>query len=206
MRNQKLTFGVLAMSVLLTFSACQKDNAIKPVVEEAALEFESEVYQLPDIDDLENPVVTGDTETTLFSTQTSNNTVSPERRLSYILKQLRLDENQRRAVRAYVEQHAVCIEEHRSKVQEMHQQLLRKANAAREDYIMAYKAGRITKPELDEKLKALQGKLREEIQKLEQKQFHIRIMRKCRAELFTNIASVLNPEQKHKFRRWVQSL
>jgi hypothetical protein len=52
------------------------------------------------------------------------------------------------------------------------------------------------------RLEALRSTVKAEMQKHEEKQAHMRNMRKCREELNSKIESVLNAEQLQKWNRW----
>jgi hypothetical protein len=205
MKNLKLTCGSLAFAVLLTFTSCQQEDAV-PTMEAETIEYTAAEYQLSDLGELENPEVTKATEISEFRIQSTENSTSSTPSLPFILKKLDLDENQRKAIREFAEQQAACVSEHREKVRELHQDLLKKANAIREDHVRAYRAGRISKEELDKRLGTLRERLQEQLNKYEPKQMHMRIMYKCRSELMKNIESVLNRDQLYKWNRWKQTL
>jgi hypothetical protein len=202
MKTMRHTFGGLALAVSLLFTGCQKEDAQAP----ADLEFASAEFQLPDLADLETPEVTMGTETAEFKCTPREASKEKMELLKRALKNLNLDENQRTAVKGFVQQHHACIAEHMTKIKELHTTLLARANAAREDYVKAYKAGRITKAQLEEKLTQLRASLREEMTKHDVKQTHMRILRRCRQELLQKIESVLNPTQLQKWNNWKSQL
>ncbi|MDX5419585.1 MAG: hypothetical protein LPK09_10245 [Hymenobacteraceae bacterium] len=203
MRNLKLTFAALACAVFFTLTGCQKDD-VDPIAEESIQLSETD-FQITDVNGYENPAITGATENTTFNAQ-SHDQKDETKTLIYILRRLNLNERQQHAIKSFVVQHEECVRHHRSKIQQHHEEMLKRANAVREELVAAYKAGKISKPELEAKLKTLQEKLREEMQKHHDKQLHIRIMRQCRSQLFARIESVLGPEQLAKWKRWKMHL
>lgn len=206
MKKIRLTCGILAFSVLLSLTSCQKDEAIAPGIE--ATEFAAADFQLAD---LESPDVTIASETHAFGIHNdrkanTHSKTQDSHTLGFILRQLNLDQTQRKAIRGFLEAQAACVSEHRPKVKERHEELLKRANLIREEYVKAYQAGRITKAELEVKLTNLRERLKGQLQNDEQKQMRMRIMQKCRTDLMAKIASVLNREQLQKFNRWRESL
>ncbi|WP_242917438.1 hypothetical protein [Pontibacter liquoris] len=200
----KLTCSAVAFAALIAFSGCQKED-VNPEREEAVLAVDEQGGAITDVNGLENPIITGASESTAFGVNTTD--TRPESyRLTYILKRLNLNEGQRTAVRRFVEAYEVCVAEHRSKVQQYHEELLKRANAIREEHISAYRAGAITKQELDQRLANLHKKLEEEIKKHPGRQMHVRIMHRCRMELFSKVESVLGPEQLKRWEQWKSRL
>lgn len=206
MKKQKLTLGMLAMSILLSFSACQKDDVIEPEIQNTTLEQNAVANYTTDFVNLENPTILGATDKTEFSIKYEKRADSQERTLADVLKRLNLNERQSRAAKEFVHQYSGCAEKHRAKIIEIHQQLVKRANAIREEYLKAYKEGKLTKRELEHKLHALKANLKMHINTNKQAHEHFQMIRKCRTELFRNIASVLNPEQLQKFKHWVNTL
>ncbi|AKQ45915.1 hypothetical protein TH63_10095 [Rufibacter radiotolerans] len=198
MKNLRLTWGMLAFSVFLTFTACQK-NDVDPATELTGTEF-----QMANLTELEAPEVTSQSETDEFRCKPGDST--RVHALVNILKQLNLDENQRKAVKNFARQHQQCVAEHIIKIHQLHKELLHKANVAREEQLKAFKEGKITKAQLEERLMAIRANLREELMKHEVKQLHMRIVRRCRMELLTKIESILNQQQLQKWNTWKASL
>lgn len=203
MRNIRLICGILAFSVFSTFTSCQKDDAFAP--DKDATEFAKAEYQLTDLKVLEKPEVTIASEAQTFGVH-DDKKCQDTHSLDFILRNLSLNETQRKAVKEFVKGHASCVSEHQSKVKERHQELVKHANAGREEYVKAYKAGKITKAQLEEKLTAMREKLKGQLQNDEHKQMRLRILQKCRTDLMAKIASVLNREQLQKFNRWRENL
>ncbi len=206
MKSFKLTWGALAISACLIFSGCQKDDAVTPDTDVLDAAFSSADFQLEDLNALEKVSITGATETTAFGMGHTDASTETRHPLAHILERMNLDERQKLAVRGFVQEHNSCIKEHHAKIQELHKQLLSKANAIREEYIRAYNAGRISKAELEQKLHTLRERMQEELNKDEVKQMHMRILRKCRQDLFSKIASVLNSEQLRMWNHWKENL
>jgi hemoglobin-like flavoprotein len=198
MKNLRLTWGMLAFSVFLTFTACQKED-LEPTTELTGTEF-----QLADLPDLEAPSVTGQTETDEFRCKPGDST--RVHALVTILKQLNLDENQRKAIKGFARQHQQCVAEHLIRINLLHKELLQKANQAREEQLKAFKEGKITRAQLEERLTAIRTAVQEELAKHEVKQLHMRAVRKCRLELVSKIESVLNQQQLQKWNTWKASL
>ena len=199
---------MLAVSAMLMFSACQKEDAVMP--DTATMEVAASEFQLEDLTNLEKPDVTTATETDDFRIRETDKRETDRKTdaahsLGSILKHLNLDESQRTAIKGFMEQQSACVAEHKTKIQERHQALMQKANARREELVKAYRAGRITKAELQEKLTSLHERLKAQLHSDEAKQARVRMMHKCRAELMANIKSVLTREQQHKFNRWLES-
>ena len=194
----------MACAALITLSGCQKDE-VGPEMEEAVLAFDDQKFQITDVNEMENPVITDASESTAFSA-THTDTRPETHKLTYILKRLNLNERQKAAVQKFVAQHEECVAEHRSRVQQYHEELLKKANAIREEHISAYKAGSISKQELERRLSVLRERLKEEIKKHHDRQVHLQNMRRCRANLFAKIESILGPEQLAKWTHWKKHL
>lgn len=190
------------MSAILTFTSCQKDDTIDPALDS----FASEEFQLEDLDALENTDVTSGSESSVFGTSSTEAMHSERHSLSFILPKLNLNQRQRAAIRGFAKDHASCVAEHRHRIHELHRKLLAKANAVREKYITDYRAGNISREELEKRLTSLRERLRNEINKDDRKLRHMRAMRKCRLDLMKNIESVLNREQRQLWDRWKQSL
>ena len=203
MRNLKLTFAALACAAFITLTGCQKDE-VDPMAEES-IQLNEADFQITNVDGYENPTITGASENTAFDAQ-CHDKKDETKTLIYILRRLNLNERQQHAIKNFVAQHEACVKHHRSKIQQHHEEMLKRANAVREELVAAYKAGKISKPELEAKLKALHENLRAEMQKHHEKQLHIRIMHHCRAELFAKIESVLRPEQLAKWMHWKKHL
>ncbi|WP_125185370.1 hypothetical protein [Botryobacter ruber] len=203
MKHIKLSFGMLAVSALLTFSACQKEDAVMP--DTATMELAASEFQLEDLESLENPVITAATETQDFRIRETDRKTDAAHSLGSILKHLNLDEAQRTAIKGFMEQQTACVAEHKAKIQERHRELMQRANATREELVKAYKAGRITKAELEERLASLHERLKTQLHSDEAKQVRVRMLHKCRAELLANIRSVLTREQLQKWHRWAES-
>lgn len=127
------------------------------------------------------------------------------RGLPFILKQLNLNERQKTAIKGFVAQHCDCVSEHHQKVHAIHHEMVKKANARRNELMAAYKAGRISKTDLHQKLEELRGRVKAEMQNHADKHKQMRIMRGCREELNSRIESVLNAEQLQKWNRWKAS-
>ena len=199
MKNFKLSCSAVALAVLITFTGCQKED-VDPDLKEAVVGTDGQELQITEVQGLGNPVITEATESTVFGVATD--TRLPSERLIYILKRLNLDERQRTAVKTFVEEHEACVAEHHSKVQQIHEEVLQKANAIRKERISTYRAGKITKQELDQRLHTLHERLKEEIQKHQDRQIPLQIMHTCRAELFSKIESVLGTEQLAKWMQW----
>ena len=191
------------MAALLTLTACQKEETIDPTQE---VEFADAEFQLEDLDALENATVTHGSETAAFGMSHTDAAHNDRHSLSFILPKLNLNDRQKMAIRGFVKEHSSCMAVHHSRIQALHQELLKRANAIREEYVKAYKAGKISQRELEQKLAALREKVREEISKHEQRQLHLRALRKCRMELMTKIESVLDREQRQLWNRWKLSL
>ena len=202
MRNLKLTFAAMACAAFFSLTGCQKDQ-VDPL-EEAVVIDESQ-FQITEVNGYANPTVTNASESTSFNAHCTDKR-DETKTLVYILRRLNLSERQVHAIKGFVAQHEACVKHHRAKVMQHHEEMLKRANAHREELIAAYKAGKISKPELEAKLKALHEKLKEEMQKHQDKQLHIRIMHHCRSELFSKIESVLNKEQLAKWMRWKSTL
>lgn len=190
------------MSAILAFTSCHKDDTIDPSLDH----FTAEEFQLEDLDALETTDVTTGSETSAFGISNEEAVHSKRHSLSSILPKLNLDQRQRAAIRGFAKGHAACVEEHRGKVKELHQNLLLKANAVREEYVAAYRAGRISREELEQRIGRLRERVKNEINNHDSKRTHMRALRKCRYDLMTNIESVLNPEQRQLWNRWKQSL
>lgn len=203
MKKLRLNWGLFAFAALLTLASCQKEETIDPALD---AEFTDAELQLEDLDALENTDVTHGSETAAFGMSHTAAAHDERHSLSFILPKLNLSERQKLAIRGFLKNHEACIAEHHGKIQQLHQELLKRANAIREDYIKAYRAGKISQRELEQKLAALREKVREEISKHEQRQLHLRVLRKCRMELITKIESVLDREQRQLWNRWKLSL
>jgi uncharacterized lipoprotein YehR (DUF1307 family) len=199
MKNFRLTFAALACAAFITLTGCQKDD-VTPT-EEMTLSEADKSLQITEVEDMTNPQITTATETIAFSTS-STETRQNSSRLLYILRQLNLSNRQVAAVKGFIVQHEECVLQHRLKIQQYHEELLKRANAIREEYIQEYKAGTITKQELEARLLTLRTRLREEIQKHQDKQVQLEMMRRCRAALFTKIESILGAEQLAKWTQW----
>lgn len=204
MRNLRLSVTAVVCAALVMLTGCQDEN-VNPDLDEAVISIDEGKFQITDLNGLENPTITGATEIVAFSTG-STGSQRESHKLAYILRKLNLNERQRKAVRKYVEEHEACVAEHHRSIRQLHEELLKRANAAREDYIKAYRAGKISKQDLDLKLKELHEKLKQEIKEHKQRQLHLQVMRRCRAELFAKIESVLNREQLAKWTEWKRHL
>jgi hypothetical protein len=202
MRKLRLSWGLLALSAILTFTSCQKGDAIDPALDS----FASEEFQLEDLDALENTDVTNGSESAAFGISSTEAMRSERHSLSSILPKLDLNQRQRAAISGFAKDHAACVKELRDNVQELHRNLLAKANAVREKYIADYRAGNISRAELEKRLTTLRERVRSELNKDDRKLMHMRALRKCRLDLMTNIESVLNREQRQLWDRWKQSL
>lgn len=196
-------YGIFAFAAMFALTSCHCDELIEPNIQ--VTEFDTAVYKLDDLSGLANPELNEASETQAFAMR--EHTAEQETQtLRYILKQLNLDAAQRTAIRGFAEEQATCIADHRARLKERHEDLLKRANAVREEHIKDYRAGNITKAQLDERLTALRTRLQEHLQSDEQKMMRLRMMMQCRVRLFTNIASVLTQEQRYKFNRWHESL
>lgn len=199
----KHVYALFAFALLLILTSCQGEEGVEPGIE--ASEFTAAVYQLDDLNGMANPEITEASEIQVFDVK-ENTTEQETQTLRFILKQLNLDVAQRTAIRGFAEEHATCIADHRARLKERHEDLMKRANAIREEHVKAYRAGNITKAQLEERLTALRTRLQEHLQSDEQKLMRMRMMMQCRVRLFTNIASVLTKEQRHTFNRWRESL
>ncbi|QHL86815.1 hypothetical protein GU926_04925 [Nibribacter ruber] len=202
MKKMRHTWSLLAMSLALVFTACQKEEAPAP----DSIEFASAEYQLPDLQDLETPEISIGSETAPFTCTPLENQREKLEALKKALQSLHLDQNQRTAIKGFVQQHHACIAQHLAALQNLHQNLLQRANAQREAYVKAYKAGEITKAQLEEKLTTLRATLKEQMAKHEVKERQMRLLRKCRQELLQKIESVLSQEQLQKWNTWKSRL
>ncbi|GGK81930.1 hypothetical protein GCM10011405_32110 [Rufibacter glacialis] len=172
----------------------------------ATTEFATADYQLVDLTELEAPEVSLGSEATAFTCTPRETSKEKMETLKRALQHLGLDENQKTAVKGFVQQHNACIAPSIDRIHSLHHDLLRKANAAREEYIIAYKAGKITKPQLEENLAKLRASLKAELEKHEVKQRQMRLVRKCRQELLQKIEAVLNQNQLLKWNNWKSRL
>jgi hypothetical protein len=202
MKKLRLSWGLFALSAILTFTSCQKEDAVDPTLDS----FAAEEFQLEDLSALESTEVTRGSESAAFGISNTEAMHSERHSLSNILPKLDLNQRQRAAISGFAKDHAACVAEHRQRIHELHRNLLAKANAVREDYIAAYHAGRISREELEQRLTSLRERVRNEINNHDRKQMHMRALRKCRLDLMTNIESVLNREQRQLWDRWKQSL
>lgn len=193
---------MMALAALLLFTACQKEEMQAP--EET--QFAAAEFELPDLSDLESPEVTMGADNGALTCTPRETSREKMELLRKALKNLNLDENQRNAVKRFAQQHHTCMAEHLSQIQHLHQEMLRRANTARENHLAAYRAGQITKAQLEEKLTALRAAVKEELAKHEAKQMHLRILRRCRLELLQNIESILHPAQRQKWNTWKAQL
>lgn len=203
MKKLQFSWGLLSIALFLAFSACQESESVDPALTD---NFTASEFQLEDIDALENVEVTPATESAGFGIDNAAAARSHRHSLAFILPKLQLNERQRVAISGFAKEHEACIAEHRNKIQELHQHLLDKANVARQEYIKAYRAGRISKAVLDRSLAALRDRVKEEMARHDQKQMHLRVLRKCRADLMRQIESVLDREQRQLWNRWKDSL
>jgi hypothetical protein len=199
MKNFRLTFAALACAAFITLTGCQQDDVAPDA--EMTLSEDDKSLQITEVEEIANPQISTASETSAFSTS-SPDTRDQSRRLLYILRQLNLSERQVAAVKVFIAQHEECVVQHRSKIQQYHEELLIRANAVREEYIKEYREGKITKQELDAKLVTLRTKLREEMEKHHDKQLQVDMMHRCRAALFAKIESILGPEQLAKWTHW----
>ena len=200
MKNLRLPFSMLAALAFLTFSSCQKDDSLEPALE---IDFNDSEFQLEDLDALENTVIVGGAISDTLNVSVDRKSDKPL--LSDILSKLNLSDRQKLAIRGFMQEHAGCAAVHRLAVHKIHHELIRHANAVRAEYLASYKAGTITREELDQKLVSLKAKLREEIMASEARKMHLHALRRCRMELFTKIESVLSPEQLPLWNRWMQN-
>lgn len=203
MKKFKLTFAALACAAFMSLTGCQQDE-VAPAAE-MTLSEDDKSLQITDVEEIANPQISTASETSAFSTSNPD-TRDHSRRLLYILRQLNLSERQVAAVKVFIAQHEECIVQHRAKIQQYHDELLNRANAVREEYMKQYRAGKITKQELDAKLLSLRAKLREEMEKHHDKQVQVEMMHRCRAALFAKIESILGPEQLAKWNHWKSNL
>jgi hypothetical protein len=203
MKNMRHLYGIFAFAAMLALTSCHCDELIEPNMK--VTEFDTVVYELDDLNRLANPELSEASETQVFAVK--EHTAEQETQtLRYILKQLNLDATQRTAIRGFAEEQATCLTDHRARIKERHDDLIKRANAVREEHIKEYRAGNITKAQLEERLTALRTRLQEHLQSDEQKLMRLRMMTQCRVQLFKNIASVLTQEQRYKFNRWRESL
>jgi hypothetical protein len=206
MKNLRLSWGALALSACVLLFGCQKDDAITPETQTLDTAFSSSDFKLDDLNALDKVNITKASETVVFGMTNTDAHTDAKHPLAEVLKKLQLNEKQMVAIKGFMHNHDVCVREHRAKIHEFHKQILAKANAAREEYVRAYKAGKISKAELEHRLNALRLKVQETLNSDEMKQMHMRIMRKCRYELFTNIESVLNSQQLRMWNHWKANL
>ncbi|GAA4300790.1 hypothetical protein [Nibribacter koreensis] len=202
MMKMRRTWGMLLMAASLLFTACQQDEVQAP----EDTQFAAAEFELPDLSDLETPEVTMGTDNGVLTCTPRETSREKMELLRRALKNLNLNENQLIAVKRFAQQHHACVAEHLTQIQNLHQELLRRANATRENHLAAYRAGQITKAQLEEKLAALRAAVKEEMAKHETKQIHMRMLRRCRLELLQKIESILNPAQLQKWNTWKAQL
>jgi uncharacterized lipoprotein YajG len=209
MKNRILTRAAMVFAASFFFFSCQKEDLSLSDRPSGDNRIGAE-FHIVDLEDLENPNITEASETKEFKIHHADQEVADHqkpahRSLVFILRQLDLNERQKQAIRGFVSQNQACVAEHRQKVREVHQELMEKANGKRAEYMQAYQSGRISRADLAHKLQSLNARIKEELKNQESKERLIRIMHRCRAELFSNIESVLNREQLQKWNRWKNS-
>jgi hypothetical protein len=203
MKKLRLTCSMLALTALVTFSACQKEDAAPEVMVQS---FESSAFRLVDLKNLDAPAITNASTTAQFSVQQSDKPQSDKHPLANILQKLNLNDRQKSAVSKFMQHHNASVEGHHKAIKQIHEMILRKANAIRDEYVKAYHAGKISKEDLEAKLNKLKEKVREELKNNEQKNRHMQAIRNSRMKLFAQIESILGPEQLKMWSEWKKSL
>jgi hypothetical protein len=208
---QKLNCVTLVLAASFCFLACQKEELTVSDRPTSESNFTGPEYQLLNLEALANPSITEASETGEFrilpaEQETADRATPDAESLPYILGRLQLSERQRKAVSGFISQNRGCVADHHQKVRELHQELMKRANARRDEYLRAYQAGRISRSELGEKLNNLNARVREELQNQQSRQRLLRSIYACRKELEDNITSILDREQLQKWNRWKNSL
>ncbi|MGZ5244829.1 MAG: hypothetical protein ACXWW0_12945 [Bacteroidia bacterium] len=227
MKTLKITLIAL-FAGSLAFTACQKNQeSNKGCFSGGNEEYAEPTYQISDLKEIEEPDITQADEKNEFKLRDEkrHNALRPceitqvkkrkgdekerpeikPKDLPFILKQLELDSTQKHAVRGFLKDYCDCLGENHRKTHSINKEHLRKANQHRQELIEAYKNGRITKAELDEKLRTLRSRIKENMRKDHDKRAHMEMMKKCENGLFRSISTVLDRSQASKFNRWLES-
>lgn len=196
-------WGLMAFVSLLSFSACEEKDSADPA---ANLSFTSAEYLLEDLDALSKPHLKdgcGDKAFTILTVATAR---TERQSLSYILPTLNLESRQATTIGSYAKDHQRATSTHSGSISILHQEILMRANAQRDELIKAFNQNRISQEQLDERLLLLRDRVMAELSSHEQKQEHMRVLRQRRAELFHNIETILNGTQLQQWQSWRGSI
>jgi hypothetical protein len=203
MERQLRIWGLMIFISLLGFTACQEKDSADP---DADLSFTSAEFLLEDLDALSKPHLKdgcGDKAFTIHSVATAR---TERHTLTYILPMLQLESRQAITIGGYAKDHQRATSTHSGSISMLHQEILMRGNAQRDELIKAYNENRINQEQLDERLLALHDRVLAELSENEQKQEHMRVLRQRRAELFHNIETILNGTQLQQWQSWRGSI
>lgn len=203
MKKMLRIWGLMAFVSFLSLSACEEKDGADPAVD---LSFSSSEFLLDDLDALATPHLRDGCDEKAFNIHTVATAKTDRQSLSYILPTLGLQTNQAATIRDFALDHQRSTSTHRGSVSIIHQEILMRANAERDTYVKAYNEKRISFEQLEAKLLTLRERVEAELQKHEQKQTHMRVLREHRTGLMQNIETVLNPTQLQQWSNWRRSI
>lgn len=203
MKKQLRTWGLMALVSLMSFTACEEKDSGDPAVD---LSFTSAEFMLEDLDALSKPHLKDGCNDKAFAIYSVATATSERQSLTYILPMLNLESRQAGTIGGYAKEHQRAIIPHSGGISILHQEILMRGNAQRDDLIKAFNESRISQEQLAASLLALQDRVLAELSGHEKKQEHMRVLRQHRTELLNNIETVLNGTQLQQWKSWRGSI
>lgn len=223
MKKSNLIIILSALMLLLTVTACDKDNPHGPYGDRPTPQFDSDDYFVADPNDSEYELVDGtlDNEILLFckfdpeENLSSNNDVLRTRkcdrtqqflRLREIVSKLDLDREQIAQLKRYINAYRKCIREAAQDLRDEYNVILRHANQARNQIIADFRNGTIDRDEARRRLNQLNERVRQALSQIDRSDL---IEAKCnclKRFLHAFGDNVLNERQQALWLRWINTL